>query len=958
MKKFLSLILSVIMVFTVLPFTVSAEVANTLPADTVIKSGEKYYISTVEDLKTLAKIVNEDGNTCEGASFWLNNDIAVNDGAFTIDDKGNPLYNGDSILPDLFTSISKFDGSFDGQGHTISGLYMNSALFKNCTNATIKNLNISNSLIINELSDASCGSLCSSATNTEFLNCKIDAIVISNASVVGGALGSIEKSTISGVRNYGNTYSLSNSSITGGTIGYVCDSDINNSCNQGDVTGYNCGGFIGRSSTNKTTTCYNSGNVIGQGECGGFSCELLPYDNGTEIRYNGTRPYVAKPDRSVKYCYTVGEVSGSDKGEFCYSYSGDIFEISYCFFVGELDNADANGYISLMYDSYVWEQTNNPNYDTADNIPLRFELFAMETENDMKFYGKGLGYCEDIENENSGFPIFIKYHNHIWSNYIYNNDGTETAICLCTGCEEKSTRECDSEEIRVGTIIEYGLYPQTEVTDNLLISEFEKLPKEWVSYGYYSGEDRMGSMASSDYMKYTDFIYNGEKYRAVTFSDYRPATTISKHPQTTYGVDGVWQAVSGYTVNKIYYFKYEPLKWRVLDPDKGMVISTLAIDSQAYSNTVYYKSSDAEYYNSTKRNFYASNYETSSIRNWLNNDFYNTAFSVKEQNNITTTTVSTKDNENGIYDSADTEDKLFIPSVEEVHNSSFGFISDETRVFLGTDYAKCQGLKTDDYVGSETFGYPLRVHLRTPYGSQSNCLISGSGVANFLVDNVYDSGYGIIPAMCLSNLEFSETEPIVSDVTKVEYVQQEDTHKDFTVTANGRKSMIQFMEPDGGTRTYDRYHKNVKITSYNSDGEVVNSMARDLAYEVWEIYSNMSVGNEIKVRGKVNGKWDAEKYSFTIEPYNPIISMELSATSGKKGPVPATVIADDKTEKVMFKMSDNTSVTVSTYTTDENGNRAFTGKAWMNEDGLNEIRVYIYRNSVWRQAGTFEYTVK
>ena len=203
-----------------------------------------------------------------------------------------------------------------------------------------------------------------------------------------------------------------------------------------------------------------------------------------------------------------------------------------------------------------------------------------------------------------------------------------------------------------------------------------------------------------------------------------------------------------------------------------------------------------------------------------------------------------------------------------------------------------------------------------------------------------------------------ENRSIISDVTKVEYVQQEDTHKDFTVTANGRKSMIQFIEPDGGTRTYDRYHKNVTITSYNADGEVVNELSRDLAYEVWNIYSNMSVGNEIKVRGKVSGKWDIGKYKFKIEPYNPIISMELSATSGKKGPIPATVVADEKTEKVMFKMPDNTTVTVASKATDENGNKIFTGKAWMNKDGLNEIRILIYRNSVWRQVGTLEYTVE
>ena len=197
-----------------------------------------------------------------------------------------------------------------------------------------------------------------------------------------------------------------------------------------------------------------------------------------------------------------------------------------------------------------------------------------------------------------------------------------------------------------------------------------------------------------------------------------------------------------------------------------------------------------------------------------------------------------------------------------------------------------------------------------------------------------------------------------TDITNVTYVQQEDTHKDFTITANGRKSMIQFMEPDGGTRTYDRYNKNVSITSYNSDGEVVNAMARDLAYEVWEIHSNMSVGNEIKVRGKENGTWDAEKYSFVIEQYNPVISMELSSTSGKKGPVPATVVADEKTEKVMFKMPNGTSVTVSAYATDENDNRVFIGKAWMNEDGVNTINVFIRRDNVWKSVGTLEYTVE
>ncbi len=239
---------------------------------------------------------------------------------------------------------------------------------------------------------------------------------------------------------------------------------------------------------------------------------------------------------------------------------------------------------------------------------------------------------------------------------------------------------------------------------------------------------------------------------------------------------------------------------------------------------------------------------------------------------------------------------------------------------------------------------------------------SNDGKSHDLRYYVSSSYLGLATFGSYEELILADYEPfdpiLLTDVTEVTYVQQEDTHKTFTVTVNGRKQMIQFIEPTGGTRTYDRYHKNVKITGYNADGEVVNSMARDLAYEVWEIYSNMSVGVEIQVRGKEGYKWDEFRYSFTIEPYNPIISMELSSTSGKKGPVPATVVADEKTEKVMFKMPDNSTVTVASKATDENGNKIFTGKAWMNKEGFNEIRVLIYRNNVWRQVGTLEYTVE
>lgn len=62
----------------------------------------------------------------------------------------------------------------------------------------------------------------------------------------------------------------------------------------------------------------------------------------------------------------------------------------------------------------------------------------------------------------------------------------------------------------VGDTVEFGSYPQSEVTDSELISELESLTLDWVSYGFLSGNGEFGSMAESDYMKYADVELGGE----------------------------------------------------------------------------------------------------------------------------------------------------------------------------------------------------------------------------------------------------------------------------------------------------------------------------------------------------------------------------------------------------------------------------------------------------------------
>lgn len=73
-------------------------------------------------------------------------------------------------------------------------------------------------------------------------------------------------------------------------------------------------------------------------------------------------------------------------------------------------------------------------------------------------------------------------------------------------------------------IILFGSYPQSEVRDSALLSALNDINLNWESYDYYCGTGKWndGQMHPSDYMRYADVSYGGDKYRAVTFDSFRP----------------------------------------------------------------------------------------------------------------------------------------------------------------------------------------------------------------------------------------------------------------------------------------------------------------------------------------------------------------------------------------------------------------------------------------------------
>lgn len=293
-----------------------------------------------------------------------------------------------------------------------------------------------------------------------------------------------------------------------------------------------------------------------------------------------------------------------------------------------------------------------------------------------------------------------------------------------------------------GSKIEFGSYPQSEVTDADEVAKLEADSENylWVSYKYYSGTGNStdGKMEPGDFMLYKDFYSGGEMFRAVTFSEYRPGTGGGLKGDVFSN-----QKDNDYHPNNVYYFKYEPLTWRVLDPDEGYIMCDNVIDSQSYQNFVIRK--DDKLYNSKDFTNYVSDWETCSLRQWLNKTFYNTAFS-REEKMLIGTTFFENNSPDGTWFGTDTGDKIFILSFDDVINSAYGFDSsksefDEARKLKGTDYSKCQGV----YISQ---GYP-HWWLRTPGNAEAVYLVSSYGWAA-LGQGVYGTGVGVVPALKLN----------------------------------------------------------------------------------------------------------------------------------------------------------------------------------------------------------------
>ena len=296
-------------------------------------------------------------------------------------------------------------------------------------------------------------------------------------------------------------------------------------------------------------------------------------------------------------------------------------------------------------------------------------------------------------------------------------NGKHSYVCdVCTTCNGlnpvKYTRE--------GNYIYFGYWPQTLERDENVVAKLNEIAGKPPLPRDKTNPDNWESHEGTTYMWQKIVIYNGTKYLGVQMNDYRASGVYSL---TSYIMK------NGYFTSEVYWFKYEPIKWRILTTgeNSAYIMSDIALDSFSIQPNRKSENRDglfAEYNNSTgvPDGTYANNWEYCFLRGWLNETFYNEVFNNLQKEIIKTMKLdnsarSCNPNDNPKYygygenagknkfadQCKDTDDKIFLLSLRDVTTTAYGFkkdvlAEDSARNLKASDFAKLHGapMNTND----------------------------------------------------------------------------------------------------------------------------------------------------------------------------------------------------------------------------------------------------------------------
>ena len=337
--------------------------------------GETLDEPTKEDGTYLIYTVNE--------LMWFNREAALTDSAKLmaditinedVDADAGELYKWNPLG---ISSSKAYTGIFDGNGHKISGLYIDNGTASNTgfigymgASGQVKNLTISQSRI------SSTGNYIGAVAGDskgDITNCHVTADVkVSGKGYVGGIVGELDSNmSLSGCSNAGTV--TATESYAGGIAGRIYSNSslaLDNSWNKGDVRGKNkVGGVTGGIYYGGTVSnVYNTGTVTADDSAGGLVGEL---------RFG-----------NLLKAYTTGTVTAP--------YNGAA--------IGSLDFQNgAKSLDTVFYKEDVAEQA----IGKSGSYSIQSGEASAKTAEELKTLASVLGeaFAADSENINSGYPV-------------------------------------------------------------------------------------------------------------------------------------------------------------------------------------------------------------------------------------------------------------------------------------------------------------------------------------------------------------------------------------------------------------------------------------------------------------------------------------------------------------------------------------------------------------------------
>lgn len=324
----------------------------------------------------------------------------------------------------------------------------------------------------------------------------------------------------------------------------------------------------------------------------------------------------------------------------------------------------------------------------------------------------------------------------------------------------------------------FGSYPQIEVvseTDEETIKALE-MDKEYYTIDYTKiSEEKWTAIKNAEYDEKDDAVVDGVKYHRYV-GEYENYKVKTEHPGDLRG-HYCWMNNTEYR-----YYKYEPIKWRVLsvDGEDVLLLSDIGLDC------IYYLEYDEKArpgWGESKVRSFLNGYDASANldeEDYTSDNFIDKAFSELEKNCIKQTEVTY--DTNPVFDrkaEGTATDLIYILSASEFANTSYGFngtmdkaqqnssLIDPAKALRSSTYAKARGaVSSSSYEEKSKYAFAGNcswcTHTLGKWMGYPTIVIGFGNGRLWYEGSPVDSYYAMVPAM---HIDMSKASSLITSKT-------------------------------------------------------------------------------------------------------------------------------------------------------------------------------------------------